>query len=480
MKCTVERLRLLSLLDNCRRVMPARSAYPVLRNVRLEVVGAALSVAATDLDVYVRYDTSVEQAEPGVAVVSEACLRDVLEAINAASVDMFSNGKDLGLRAPQGRYQLEGIEPAEYPEAPGPVVGSTWRVWLEQLRGMYEAVSFCASRDESRPAMAGICVEFAAESGATVGARDIRMVATDGYRLALFNCQRDFRQTARLIVSKKLFDFLPITDEYASVATDSCRMSVTAPGMHVVARLIEGPYPDYWSCLKWDNPNVLRCDRNGLSEVLKHMVKLWQSIPGGTVAFLLGIGATEVYTQVPTALWAREPVVPSQYNGASLRVGLNPGYLVEILSHVPSQVVAMKFGTPLDGVLIEGDWPPADIAFLMMPIKDPPVPDAAQANEMPSSESEPRYAPMSPALGAEFRKAVQNGAVEPPQNPDEISFPGTLNLRDEELKQVMEASLDVAEQAKAEGVDLKDPKSEAWVRAVFHEALGRHSSQQEP
>ena len=45
------------------------------------------------------------------------------------------------------------------------------------------------------------------------------------------------------------------------------------------------------------------------------------------------------------------------------------------------------------------------------------------SNEKSSSESEKRYAPMSPALGAEFRSLVKDGAVEPSQPQSDENLP---------------------------------------------------------
>ena len=133
-------------------------------------------------------------------------------------------------------------------------------------------------------------------------------------------------------------------------------------------------------------------------------------------------------------------------------------------------------GTMLTGILLRS---PHSRLRDVTPMEVTPMPQ----DEKPSEQSQKLFAPTSRRLVEEAKLAIEadrqqrkKAASQQELNHYHPKEVGRMNLSDDLVRQLGLALADVAEEAKAEGVNLKDPKSEPWVRGHLRWALERHSS----
>jgi DNA polymerase III subunit beta len=166
-------------------VVERRNTLPILSNVLIESADSSISLLATDLDVGIRLSCPANVKGAGAATVSARTLFDATTRAGADTIRLRTlDSGSVEISSGRFKSRLPGLDPKEFP----PVPGLTTKVpkaeggmlapaslWVE----MIEATLFAVSLDETRFNLSGVYAESCEGS--------LRMVATDGHRLALID-----------------------------------------------------------------------------------------------------------------------------------------------------------------------------------------------------------------------------------------------------------------------------------------------------
>src|SRR5262249_35647143 len=181
-------------------------------------------------------------AQPGAVTISARKLLEIAKELPSASLGLkVQENAWVALRCAGASYKLVGLGPEDFPsvaEAPG-------AAWLtvdgKLLRDMLAQTTFAISHDESRYALNGVL--FA------VLDREIRLVATDGHRLALAIRPLGTAVTpvSGIVPRKAVQEISRMggSGEDVEVAISDNQFMLRMPHVLLIARLIEGTFPNY-------------------------------------------------------------------------------------------------------------------------------------------------------------------------------------------------------------------------------------------
>src|SRR5262249_30191231 len=155
-----------------------RQTLPILANVLLQAEGESLRVTATDLEVGARVALPAKVAQPGTITLPARKLSDIVKELpDAPLVLRVQENARAALKCGGASYKLVGLGAEDFP-AVAPAESARWLALDGKLlRDMLAQTSFAMSHDESRYALNGVLM--------AVQEKEIRLVATDGHRLAL-------------------------------------------------------------------------------------------------------------------------------------------------------------------------------------------------------------------------------------------------------------------------------------------------------
>src|ERR1700752_1406031 len=161
------------------RAVPARTSVQILSGVLLEARGTELRIAATDMELSLRASISAEIKGDGAIVLPGKTFVDIARLLpgNDVTIEHRPAESVVHVTARSAAYTLNTYSPEDFPRLPELDGVSTFPVEGESLLETIGRVARAASRDESRPVLTGILVQFA-------GGRLV-MAATDSYRLAV-------------------------------------------------------------------------------------------------------------------------------------------------------------------------------------------------------------------------------------------------------------------------------------------------------
>jgi DNA polymerase-3 subunit beta len=224
-------------------------------------------------------------------------------------------------------------------------------------------VAGSASRDETRPVLTGILV--------SASGRELRMVATDSYRLSVKETTLESELSSAFEVNvpaRALQELARLAHEEDASLGISVRQNqvLFEVGRSVLSsRLIDGQFPNYSQLLPESFEHELRIAAAELTDVVRRISLLAQKNAPLRLAF--AEGELTVSAETPDVGEARESM-PVAFTGEPLEIGFNPEFLRAGLEAIEEGDVLLKLISPLRPGLIEAA-DESGFLYLIMPIR---------------------------------------------------------------------------------------------------------------
>jgi DNA polymerase-3 subunit beta len=365
-KISLQRDHLLAQLQTVGRVASTRSAIQALSGVQFLVNAGGGELRATDMDVGLRVPLELEVAREGTVVLPARLLLDVVRSLPAAGISLELRGaeQDVELVSGNATFHIRTLRSDDFPPFPEPDQDSAVELPAEAFVATALKVAGSASRDETRPVLTGILV--------SASERELRMVATDSYRLSVKETvletplssgfevnvpARALQELARLVTHAE--------GEQLRVSVGQNQVVFTLGRVVLSSRLIDGQFPNYRQLLPESFEHELRLGGAEFTDVVRRISLLAQKNAPLRLAF--APGELTVSAQTPDVGEARE-LMPAAFQGEPLEIGFNPEFLRAGLEAIDDGDVLLKLISPLRPGLIEaGDE--SRFRYLIMPIR---------------------------------------------------------------------------------------------------------------
>ncbi|MCK2043355.1 DNA polymerase III subunit beta [Chromohalobacter sp. TMW 2.2308] len=366
MRFTITREDLLRPLSLVAGVVERRQTLPVLSNVLLEVRDTQLALTGTDLEVELIGRTAPHHVdEPGSATVPARKLMDICKSLPERTDITFTleEGRAV-LRAGRSRFTLSTLPVAEFPNIEGSQSDTTLTLTRGTLKHLIDATSFAMAQQDVRYYLNGMLLEF--------GHHLVRTVATDGHRLAV--CARsaevDVEPSQKLIVPRKgileLARLLDGSDEPVELTIGGTHLRAQTGDFTFTSKLVDGKFPDYERVVPRGGDKVVIAERGELRQVLSRTAILSNEKYRG-VRLNLEEHNLRVTANNPEQEEAEENVA-IEYEGDTLEVGFNVGYLVDVLGVLDADRVQMTLSDPNSSALLEEPGG-GDAMYVVMPMR---------------------------------------------------------------------------------------------------------------
>src|SRR5881275_3115608 len=256
MRFTISREKLQEGLAAVTASIPAKTTLPVLANILVETTDKGIKLSGTDLDIAVSTEVMADVDAAGAVTVPAKKLSEIARELPPAPVKIAAVGEQrVTLDCGRSRFKLLGLPRDEFPTFPSVRFNESWRIRSGDLQQLISHTSFAVSAEESRPILNGVLWELRPDR--------MRMVATNGHRLAKMDVPASGGSTADLIVPPKALEQirrLIAADADMEIARSDNHLGFRAGGTLVFSRLIEGPYPNYEQVIPRENDKVATAD----------------------------------------------------------------------------------------------------------------------------------------------------------------------------------------------------------------------------
>lgn len=369
MKFTVTRNEIHDALQKVVNVIPQRSTFMMTQNVLIFSEDNLIKIVATDLEITLMSWAEATIEEEGAIAVPGRLIFDIVRELPQIDIHFESDDQfRMTIKSEFGRYKISGVNPVEFPQRPE-LGEEVQQVTIDNhiFKRIIDNTIFACSTDELRAALTGVFFKI------TPGKID--GVATDGHRLA------------RMVYSG---EGLPEVDLSAIIPTRSLNFvlrNLDGEGTTVVhfgdkhtlfemediqlyARLIEETFVDYNRVIPAETPYEMLIDAGQLYSSVKR-VSLFSNPLTSQVVMHLYPSYVELHAEDIDYGGEAQERINCEFNGEDFVIAFNSRYLQDVLRHVSTDKLQLRFIRPDYAVLVNPVEGPEneEQLMLLMPVR---------------------------------------------------------------------------------------------------------------
>lgn len=362
MKLKVTQENLAKALHYVARVANTRATLPILGNVLLRTTETGLSITATNLDIAIRCDVGVQIQTEGSLTIPAKLFQELVSGLPEGVIELEQEEQRLKITTDQYKSVINGVSAEDFPVMPAISKGKKLELAAPLLKNALQQVLLAASSDESRPVLTG--VRFQSVDGW------LYMASTDSYRLAERKLIKTTDDISLLIPANALHDVLRIIGDYSGnivLTYDEQQVRCVAGDVTLVARLIEGTYPDYKKLIPNTFTTTAVLDRSELLNIAK-VTSLFARESAGSIVLSVDEPSESIWIRaVASQLGENNATAKIEATGTG-SITLNSRYLLEVLQVMAGQKVKIGFNGKVDPALLT-DPANDEYCHLIMPLK---------------------------------------------------------------------------------------------------------------
>lgn len=365
MKVKIERERLLKPLSHVSGVVEKRQTLPILSNVFLKQQQGKLTLIGTDLETEVMTRIDDVEGNDGECTVTARKFYDICRMLpEDAMVNVVNEGDRTIITSGRSRFSLQSLPAADFPRLEAEKWEETVEIKQGRLKEILEKTAFSMAQQDVRYYLNGCLME--------VRSNGLRVVATDGHRLAKCDVPMETKVNnprSAIIPRKAIIElqrFLEDSDELAVLDINPNHIRISAGVWVFIAKLIDGRFPDYEKVIPPSLSTHLEVDRNELYEVLARTSILTNEKFRG-IRLMLKPGVMMVMANNPEQEEAVDEL-PIEFDGQTVEIGFNVGYLMEALRALSSEKVDLGLQDPNSSCTINIPQDQSTL-YLVMPMR---------------------------------------------------------------------------------------------------------------
>lgn len=365
MKFTVSREDFLKPLQLVVGVVERRQTLPILSNVLIQLVDGRLSLTGTDLEVEIVGHLSLGgAAENGEITVPARKLMDICRSLPDGADITFSeeDGRVL-VKSGRSRFTLSALPANEFPSVDDGPGKREFAIDQLELKQLIAHTSFAMAQQDVRYYLNGMLLE--------VGENRVRVVATDGHRLAMMDVpvpSLDGELTQAILPRKGVIELSRLLADEGSVTVvlGNNHIRVSTEEFRFTSKLVDGAYPDYDRVLPKGGDKQMIGNREELRNAFSRTAILSNEKYRG-VRLLLSKGLLTLVANNPEQEEAQEDVTVN-YTSEDLEVGFNVSYVIDVLNVLSGNEARFTLSDANSSALIE-DPANENAVYVVMPMR---------------------------------------------------------------------------------------------------------------
>jgi DNA polymerase-3 subunit beta len=370
MNLYIDREELIRGLARVQGIIERRTTNQALAHVLLSAEGETLRMTATDTMVSLVADYAARVEEAGEISVDGQSVHKIARHLPESTVHLsFEAGNRLKVESGRSVFHLVGMGAEDYPPLPSRDDQSPLVVQGKALNRMITETIYAVCQDDNRYGLNGAHLE---EVTAEDGSARLRMVATDGSRLAYSEAtySGDFHMGRRMLLPRKALDEIrKLCDGDKrdwSISFGERSATFETEGLTMMVRLVDGEFPDYRQVLPSAYKRRMTLERTRFADGLRR-VAIVAGDRNRSVRFDFEADRLVLSAQNIDLGNAREEV-GADLEGEPYQTGFNVQYFLDINRHCKGDKMMLEMGDALDPCIVrmpERD----DCLFVVMPVR---------------------------------------------------------------------------------------------------------------
>jgi DNA polymerase-3 subunit beta len=378
MELTISKKSFLRGLARTHGVADRKSSMPILSNILLSAEGTThLRLAATDLYLGVDALADGQVTRGGTVAVSARTLFDIVKNLPEGEVTWTTTDGHAEIRCGKVRYKIPGMPGEDFPLLPNPGNSEFASIDAETVGELIAHTQYSMSTDDTRPHLAGALFEG--------DGKIVRMVTTDGHRLSKAEIRlpdgSPMLNFTMLVPNKGILELKRLIEDargdrsktddspiLLGVATTGGNAFFRREGIQLSVKLADEQFPPYAKVIPQQQSRRVIVNRSAFVEALKR-ISLVASDKSGGVRLGIEAGTLRITSENPDIGEGSEEL-DIDYASDPLTIGFNAKYVLDVLTSLTSDEVALELSGELDpGVIRPVGQERLDFVGVIMPMR---------------------------------------------------------------------------------------------------------------
>ena len=347
MKINVLRTDLANAVSVVSRAVSNKASIPALEGILIKVYGSKMTISGYDLEIGIKTSIDATVADEGEVVVSARIFSEIVRKLPEEVVFIETDDRMITyITSGNANYQIVGMNSAEYPDLPEFEQTEEFEIDGNLLKEMIRQTVYAVSDNNAKPIYTGSLFE--------IENKTFKIVAVDGYRMAIRKEQIDSDENAQFVVPGKtqqeVLKIITNDDEKVSVIVGQRHIMFKIGGYYVISRLIEGTFLDYNSTF----PKNKKTEAVVNTRLLINAVDRMSLLNGDKIQspvrcnFVNG----EIHFSCTSTIGKANDVISAPIEGEEVEIGFNNRYLLDALRNIDADEVKITLNGGLSPMVI--------------------------------------------------------------------------------------------------------------------------------
>lgn len=345
MQFTVNVKEFKAIITEIAKVLPKRPTHPILEYLLIETseeIPGFIRVTGTNLSVFVELQCDAIITNVGAIAVNAKQLLAILKEAKG-NISFMHLDDELVVNANGIDYRPKFEAAKNFVEVPRFFIDSQ-KIAIPMLLEGIQRTSYAASTDETKQVLTGVHFQFTE--------KQITFESTDGHRLAQFTFEDESPKFLNEVtIPASTLSFLEkllkkSKEKSIELSVDSGMAKISWNQGWMIARILEGQYPDFEYLIPRDFSKTISVDKQQLIDGVKSVMVLAKA---SNKLISLDIKENSMDIVLPSEETNKtSKIINCNLIGEQILITFESKYLVEALEQLPGEKVLINLNDPLD------------------------------------------------------------------------------------------------------------------------------------
>ncbi|HMI77127.1 MAG TPA: DNA polymerase III subunit beta [Buchnera sp. (in: enterobacteria)] len=365
MKFTISRDQLLKALQKIHTLLVKQDTHSILENVLLETNKDTLFLTAINLEIEIIIKIPILTLyQIGSTTVAGKKLFNICRRLSKnIIITIQSYEKNLTIITKNSFFSLMTLSEKNFPSICNFKTKIQFNISPHILKIMLHATYFSMANHDVRYYLNGMLLE--------IDQNNIRAIATDGYRIAIYNMPINLSILPySIIIPRKtiieLMRLLDNSDELSNILIGLNSIRIKMENMTITSKLIEGSFPDYRLILIHHPIKIIEVNINILKESLLR-VAILSNEKFHAVHFLLKKNQLEISTNNKNEQ-AKEIINLKYSSNMNIEIDININYILDVLNVLHHETIMFFIDKTISKIQLQ-ETENSLISYIIMPLR---------------------------------------------------------------------------------------------------------------
>lgn len=345
------------------KAVALKSPVYLLEGIRIEAKKNVVTLYGSDGTLSIKCVNEANVLEEGDIVLPAKLFCELLAKFEECDLCLYTEGTNVVLECGHSKTTLCYMNAEQYPAFPQFDTVEGVMLYSKQLVSLVDQTVFATSASEEKPILTGLLIEL--------GSSNIKMIALDGYRLAIRKeniiSEKDEKEV--VVPSKSMREvarIIPEDETSIKIFIKENIVGILCDNIEIVTRVLQGDYVKYKNIMPTDFMTRVIVSRQNLYGSLERASIMARQSKTNLIKF--DIDGNNLTISSDSEVGKAREEVDIRLTGKNLSIAFNARYLLDVLKEVVDEEIVMDFNTNISPCVIHpvsGD----SYLYLVLPVK---------------------------------------------------------------------------------------------------------------